>query len=86
MFRWYLNSSPMFVVDWTDDNTIAFEKTLATVGQVCIFIKSRDQSDDPYDLEKRRGKIISELGKREYIEGVHYIIIETPNIVGWYDA
>lgn len=86
MFRWYLKTGEMFISDWTEDKTVEFEKLFPTVGQICIFVKSTDESEDPYDLEKRKGKIISELGKREYIEGVHYIIIETPNIIGRYDA
>ena len=86
MFNWSHNTAEMFVVDWSDKDFSQFEKLFEQTNQVCIFVKSGNSSVSPYDAENRKAKIISNLGKNEYIDGIHYIIIETPNIKGKYNA
>ena len=88
MFDWATATGCMCINNWKDSDTQEFESMLTSAGQVCIFLKSIDSinEENPYDAQQRKTKIISTLGKKEYIEGVNYIIIETPNIIGWYNA
>ena len=86
MFRWYRDPAEMFVSEWTDNELAQFEKLFNDIQQVCVFVRSSDESSNPYDAEQRKGKIISNLGNNGYIEGVHYVLLETPKLVGRYNA
>ena len=66
--------------DWSDKNTETFQSLLTEVGQVCILIETATDPKNPYGFEQVTAKIISTLGKLDYVEGQQYIIIQLPNI------
>ena len=82
MFQWHNPTAQMqgTYTDWSDKNTETFQSLLTEVGQVCILIETATDPKNPYGLEQVTAKIISTLGKLDYVEGQQYIIIQLPNI------
>ena len=90
MFDWSKECLPIYIDKWTDECYNKIINLLDNENQVCIFLKMQLQGGDElnsgYVNEKTVGQIISSLGKQEYIEGYQYIIIQTPNVKGFYNA
>ena len=82
MFQWHNPTAQMqgTYTDWSDKNTETFQSLLTEVGQVCILIETATDPKNPYGFEQVTAKIISTLGKLDYVEGQQYIIIQLPNI------
>ena len=82
MFEWYKPTAQMqgTFADWSEQHTESFQFLLTEVGQVCILVETATDPKNPYGFEQVTAKIISTLGKLEYVEGQQYIIMQLPNI------
>ena len=74
---------------WHDGHTALFKKALKKTGQVCIMYRDvggvdagvTGQSDNPFQFEDVRKKIIQGLKRHGYEEGKEYVVIKVPNII-----
>ena len=74
---------------WHDGHTELFKRALQKTGQVCIMYRDvagvdagvEGQSDNPFDFENVRSKIIIALSNHGFKEGWEYIVIRVPNII-----
>jgi|13_taG_2_1085334.scaffolds.fasta_scaffold04227_7 hypothetical protein len=82
MFNWKLPTAQMqgTFSSWSDEHIQSFQSLLTEVGQVCILIETTPDEKNPYSYEKACARIVSDLGKLNFIEGQQYIIMQLPNI------
>ncbi len=82
MFNWKLPTAQMqgTFSSWSDKHIQSFQSLLTEVGQVCILIETTSDEKNPYSYEKVCARIVSDLGKLNFIEGQQYIIMQLPNI------
>ena len=82
MFKWQNPTAQMqgTFANWSEQHTESFQFLLTEVGQVCILVETARDSNNPYGFEQITAKIISTLGKLNYVEGHQYIIMQLPNI------
>ena len=82
MFNWQLPTAQMqgTFSSWSDEHIQSFQSLLTEVGQVCILIETTSDEKNPYSYEKVCARIVSDLGKLNFIEGQQYIIMQLPNI------
>ena len=82
MFNWKLPTAQMqgTFSSWSDEHIQSFQSLLTEVGQVCILIETTSDEKNPYSYEKVCARIVSDLGKLNFIEGQQYIIMQLPNI------
>ena len=74
---------------WHDGHTELFKRALQKTGQVCIMYRDvagvdagvEGQSDNPFDFEDVKSKIIIALSNYGFEEGREYIVIRVPNII-----
>tara|TARA_B100001769_G_C21754692_1_gene413242 strand:- start:144 stop:536 length:393 start_codon:yes stop_codon:yes gene_type:complete len=74
---------------WHDGHTALFKKALEINGQVCIMYRDvagadagvEGQSDNPFDFEDVKKRIVRELAEHSYKENEDFIVIKVPNIV-----
>ena len=74
---------------WHDGHTELFKRALQKTGQVCIMYRDvagvdagvEGQSDNPFDFENVKSKIIIALSNHGFKEGREYIVIRVPNII-----
>ena len=74
---------------WHDGHTELFKRALQKTGQVCIMYRDvagvdagvEGQSDNPFDFENVKSKIIIALSNHGFEEGREYIVIRVPNII-----
>ena len=80
---------------WHDGHTELFKRALAITGQVCIMIRdvggiigedagggrTVKQDDNPFELHEVSSEIQWHLKEAGYEHGVHYMIMQVPNIV-----
>ena len=74
---------------WHDGHTELFRRALQKTGQVCIMYRDvggvdagvEGQSDNPFQFEEVKEKIIEGLSRHGYQEGKEYIVIKVPNII-----
>jgi hypothetical protein len=83
MFNWKLPTAQMqgTFTEWSNEHIQSFQSLLTEVGQVCILIETVTNEKNPYSYEKVCARIVSDLGKLNFIEGQQYIIMQLPNIV-----
>ena len=91
MFNWQKPTVQMLGrwQPWHDGHTALFKKALEINGQVCI--KYRDvagadagvegQTDNPFDFENVKKRIVSGLAEHGYKENEDFVVIKVPNIV-----
>tara|TARA_B110000285_G_scaffold192896_1_gene221573 strand:- start:33 stop:422 length:390 start_codon:yes stop_codon:yes gene_type:complete len=71
---------------WHQGHTNLFKKALTFTGQVVIIVKDVYKSegeDSPFGEIDVINQITTSLEKEGYYDGQHYIIVCTPNIVGF---
>ena len=74
---------------WHDGHTELFKRALQKTGQVCIMYRDvagvdagvEGQSDNPFDFEDVKSKIIIALSNYGFEEGREYIVIRVPNVI-----
>jgi len=81
---------------WHDGHTALFERAHAITGQVVIMVRDvggimgvdaganrtdTKQTDNPFDFDEVKSKIIQGLSKHGYENTVDYVIMHVPNIV-----
>ena len=74
---------------WHKGHTELFKKALKKTGQVCIMYRDvggvdaglEGQSDNPFQFEEVKNKIIDELSKLGFTEGEQFVVIKVPNII-----
>ncbi len=91
MFNWQKPTVQMLGrwQPWHDGHTALFKKALEINGQVCIMYRDvagadagvEGQSDNPFDFEDVKKRIVRELAEHSYKENEDFIVIKVPNIV-----
>ena len=74
---------------WHDGHTALFKKALEINGQVCIMYRDvagadagvEGQSDNPFDFEDVKKRIVSGLAEHGYRENEDFVVVKVPNIV-----
>ena len=91
MFDWRKPTSQMLgrFQPWHKGHTELFKKALNLSGQVCIMFRDvsgvdagvEGQSDNPFEFDDAKKRIIGALNKDGYEHGKEYIILKVPNII-----
>ena len=91
MFNWQKPTVQMLGrwQPWHDGHTALFKKALEINGQVCIMYRDvagadagvEGQSDNPFDFEDVKKRIVSGLAEHGYRENEDFVVVKVPNIV-----
>ena len=91
MFNWQKPTVQMLGrwQPWHDGHTALFKKALQINGQVCIMYRDvagadagvEGQSDNPFDFEDVKKRIVSGLAEHGYKENEDFVVLKVPNIV-----
>ena len=91
MFNWQKPTVQMLGrwQPWHDGHTALFKKALEINGQVCIMYRDvagadagvEGQTDNPFDFENVKKRIVSGLAEHGYKENEDFVVIKVPNIV-----